>query len=65
MNIVCAICELPVNTNAKYGVQRKVEGWEELRKGGGANKIIDRKTTGIWRHSACVGVIPGQETLFG
>jgi hypothetical protein len=60
----CDTCGESVDVNAKYGVQRKVEGWEELRKDGGANKIVGRKPMGAWRHSACAFNIPGQDTLF-
>lgn len=63
-DILCTVCELPVNINLRYGAQRRVTGWEELRKEGGANKIVDRVLTGEWRHTACSYEVPGQESLW-
>jgi hypothetical protein len=60
----CDSCGEAVDINATSGIQRKIKGWEELRRGGGANKIVGRKPTGEWRHSACAINIPGQESLF-
>lgn len=62
--VLCENCGEAVDTNSRYGVQRKITGWEELRKGGGANKIIGREATGEWRHSACQYYVEGQERLF-
>lgn len=50
---LCAFCDEPVNTWRK-GAHREITGWEELRSGGGANKIVDREETGRWAHRSCM-----------
>lgn len=63
-HVKCVMCGEALDVNSRYGVQRKIEGWEELRRDGGANKIVGRNPTGEWRHTACAYHIPGQDTLF-
>lgn len=60
----CEDCDEVLNLDYPYNLQREVKGWEQVRQGGGANKIVGRKTTGKWRHTACAVNIPGQEKLF-
>lgn len=47
----CDFCGGPVEGRIRF---RKIEGWEETRGGGGANKIILRRTTGEVAHPTCV-----------
>jgi hypothetical protein len=56
----------------KVGNYRKVEGWEKVRAGGGANAIILRKETGDLLCGGCgerrklhsrMGIQPGQDSL--
>jgi len=51
MNGDCVECGEEVTMRA--GAYRQIVGWEELRKDGGANKIVDRVTTGQVMHHAC------------
>ena len=48
----CTVCRQPVDVRRDRWL-REITGWEELRSGGGANKIVDRVTTGQMMHSAC------------
>lgn len=52
---LCAFCGDPVNPRMA-GTHREVTGWEELRTGGGANKIVVRAETGQWAHRSCIAV---------
>ena len=59
-------CGDPVDQRGT-GWYRQVIGWEEKRKGGGANKIAGRVTTGQVLHRACMTKQrqhPGQGTMF-
>ena len=63
----CVACGDPVTTTG-YGWYRQVIGWEEVRKGGGANKIGGRETTGQVLHRGCMTKQrqhPGQGSMFG
>jgi hypothetical protein len=51
MNMNCVVCREPVQM--RHGAFREIVGWEEIRKDGGANKIVDRVTTGQVMHHAC------------
>jgi len=53
MTITCWFCKATVNP-AQSGVYRRVVGWEQTRRGGGANKIALRDETGDWAHRDCV-----------
>lgn len=50
----CIYCNDYVSTRSGAGNMRQVTGWEELRRGGGANKIVRRTPTGLWAHRACL-----------
>lgn len=50
--IRCIDCGNEVDPT-KPGVYRKVEGWEKVRYGGGANQIIFRRETGDLLCSSC------------
>lgn len=63
-DVKCEDCGETLNLNYPFNLQRQVTGWEQVRQSGGANKIVGRKTTGKWRHTACAVNIPGQEKLF-
>ncbi len=64
MIVECVVCGHQLDTEARTGIQYRVTGWAEKRKGGGANKIVDRQPVfGEWRHSACAKEIPQQEQL--
>lgn len=55
MKIHCWFCDEELAlTRHVSGTMREITGWEELRRGGGANKIVRRRTTGKWAHRACV-----------
>lgn len=68
MKPLCPFCREEVPKG--HGALRAVTGWEEVRKGGGANKIVGRRETGEWAHSWCVQFkqkgeeIQGQERMF-
>jgi hypothetical protein len=47
----CDVCDLPVRPGKFY---REITGWEELREGGGANKITLRTETGKVRCQPCM-----------
>jgi hypothetical protein len=67
VNVECVLCGEPVNVNDRSGaVEREVQGWESLRRKGGANRIGDRTTTGRWRHRLCGEdpQLPGQTSIF-
>ena len=69
--VPCAFCGGRVNFHLRDGtVLRQVDGWEEPREQGGANKIIGRQETGLWAHTACreaweVRQAGDQASLFG
>lgn len=67
--MTCADCGVEVNPRA-HGVYRQVVGWERVRSAGGANSVIDRKTTGVVLCPVCGAVrryehreVPGQLQL--
>ena len=66
-DIYCDICGKPVTPRAPNF--RKVEGWEQVRKQGGANAITMRQEVGIWAHHGCMSLrkmgMEGQERMFG
>jgi hypothetical protein len=51
-DIKCSICDRPVKPKAPN--YRKVVGWEQVRKAGGANAITLRSELGVWAHSSCM-----------
>ena len=53
-DIKCSICGRPVVPRAPN--YRKVAGWEQVRKQGGANAITFRQEMGIWAHHTCMEV---------
>jgi hypothetical protein len=61
----CKYCEKPVDRFERMRI-RRIEGWEEIRSGGGANKIMDRTVVeGVFAHKLCIdmhadGINPGQ-----
>jgi len=60
----CTVCGRDVRLTSR-GWCREVSGWEEVRKGGGANKIMRRKTTGKVAHYSCLtDELERQEALF-
>lgn len=64
--MICALCDQPIHGGA-LGHYRMVVGWEQIRRGGGANKIARREETGDWAHRGCVDAkqsMKGQETLW-
>lgn len=67
----CAFCGKRVDPDAR-STHRRVVGWEEKRRDGGANAIHLRETTGDYAHGSCVSlattnrrlhVLPGQQSL--
>jgi DNA-directed RNA polymerase subunit RPC12/RpoP len=50
--VICVDCGKEVNP-VQPGVYRKVEGWERVRFGGGANQIVFRHETGEYLCSTC------------
>ncbi len=50
--IVCEICHGELAAAAPN--YRLVVGWEQIRGGGGANKITRRAELGRWAHRDCV-----------
>jgi hypothetical protein len=52
--IDCAHCGLPVSTDHSDRHFREVQGWEQVREGGGANAIAMRKELGPWIHHWCM-----------
>ena len=48
----CDVCGDGVNLD-RPGYYRSVEGWEEVRSGGGAHAIAGRQLTGLVMHSWC------------
>lgn len=66
VDIYCDVCGKPVTPRAPN--YRKVEGWEQVRKSGGANAISLRKELGVWAHHGCLGLrkigMEGQERMF-
>ena len=62
----CVVCGDEVNVRSA-GWYRQVTGWEQVRGGGGANKIALRETTGQLMHLACMDkkrMAPGQGAMF-
>ncbi len=59
----CIECGLEINIRAKSGWMREITGWEEVRKGGGANKIANRETTGRVAHPYCLKADFSQEAM--
>ena len=66
----CAICTRIVDSTHSYAY--RVVGWESVRRGGGANQIIDRQRLGAIAHVQCVrtamlqsrsGIHPQQQVL--
>lgn len=61
--IYCDVCGRTVTPRAPN--YRQITGWEQVRKGGGANAITLRKEIGIWAHHGCIDVrkagLEGQE----
>lgn len=62
---LCDICGINEAEPDRY---RSIEGWEEVRSQGGANKIIGRRDTGRRACRYCIyeieqGLSPGQGTL--
>jgi len=49
---VCFLCLKELHRTDR--IARGIEGWEERRAGGGANKIMLRRETGRLAHLACV-----------
>ncbi len=67
MEDTCVSCGEPVNVRSA-GWYRQVTGWEQVRTGGGANKIALREPTGQVMHLACMdkkNMAPGQGNMFG
>ena len=67
IEILCDICGLPVAAGSPN--YRKITGWEQVRKGGGANAITMRREVGVWAHYTCIDIaksgLVGQERMFG
>lgn len=62
----CYVCAQPVTLSRRGGWLRQVTGWEEPRRQGGANKIVQRRTTGEVAHVGCVAGLehtPNQEAM--
>jgi hypothetical protein len=64
----CTFCGEPVNP-VVAGVFRRVEGWVETRKGGGAHGVTFKKELGDYAHKVCIdlerkGVGSEQTSLF-
>lgn len=53
----CAFCGEPVDITASNGWLRGVKGWEEPRKGGGANRIVLREVEPRYAHRRCVFLV--------
>lgn len=53
MTVNCAICGRHITTT-EPGVHRKVTGWTEKRKGGGANAIRMSRLHDEWACKSCV-----------
>lgn len=60
--MICPWCNETVDTR-RSGAMRRIIGWEEIRSGGGANKIAYREEVGVWAHKPCVDHHKGQLTL--
>lgn len=63
----CEYCDKPIDPVA-LGVFRFVEGWEQIRSGGGTHAISDPTRHERWRHSWChgkvlAGISADQESL--
>ena len=50
----CVICDEEIDLSVRSGWARRIDGWEEVRRGGGANKIVRRRTHGQVAHVACL-----------
>lgn len=65
-DIKCSICGLKVTPRAPN--YRKVSGWEQVRKAGGANAITLREEVGEWAHHTCMDAeklgLVDQQVLF-
>lgn len=64
---LCVVCNETIDIRTA-GWLRQVLGWEQVRTAGGANKIIDRQTTGQAMHIGCHQKSkhhPGQKEMFG
>lgn len=54
VDINCDVCGRTVTPRAPN--YRKVTGWEQVRKSGGANQITLREEHGVWAHYSCMEV---------
>lgn len=50
---LCAFCRKPID-NWGLGIFHKVQGWAEMRSGGGTNQISDRVELHEYAHGRCM-----------